>query len=117
MRCLRGLKEFGKRLLKSIERFPVDAVTRLGSVDFAFNQACLQEFLQVLGYRRLCQGQHIDNFPADAGLPGGDLFQDGYPCRVTDGIGKIGQCIFFFVEFVLLILGHEFKVYRKYTIK
>src|ERR1700704_4819801 len=71
----------------------------------------------MLRHGGLGQRENFHYFSADAGLTSGDLLEDRDPGRVTDGVGKIGQLIFFFIEFVFFVRGHYFIVYRRYTIK
>ena len=70
----------------------------------------------MLRHGGLGQGENFYYFTADAALAPGDFLENRDPGGVADGVGKIGQFVFFFVEFVFFVGGHSCIVYRKYTI-
>ena len=69
----------------------IDAIAGFRAVHRALYQACVQQFLQVLGDRALCQWQHLHDFAADAGVAFGYFLEYRQSCRMRECFGELGK--------------------------
>src|ERR1700754_185416 len=79
----------------------LDAVANTGALDGSLDQACGLQFLQVLGYGRLCQAQDPDQIAIDAGVGLDQVLDDGNAGGVRQGLHHGSQLI--------LLVGKYFR--------
>lgn len=106
-----------EKLLKELSGpfpvLPVDAIPHLGSLHLALYEAGLFQLFQVLGDRRLGDGQLFVNIAEVAGLLLGQEVHDGDAGRVSQRFGDAGQLLL--GGGVLFFLVHSLFIVRKYT--
>ena len=105
-----------EKLLKELSGpfpvLPVDAIPHLGSLHLALYEAGLFQLFQVLGDRRLGDGQLFVNIAEVAGLLLGQEVHDGDAGRVSQRFGDAGQLLL--GGGVLFFLVHSFCCSQRY---
>lgn len=87
-------ENFAEAALEAFNLFVVQAVARLGAVDFAANQPGVFEVLEVLRYGRLRQGQRVDEVAAHAVALVGEQLQNCEAGGVGKRLGCFGDLLF-----------------------
>jgi hypothetical protein len=87
-------------------RLGVEAVAGSGPINVPPDEAGIQKLPEVLGDRRLGEGQEFDEATADTALAGGEYLKDADADRMAQGLGQPGHTDEGGVERFGLRLGH-----------
>ena len=109
-------EELGKELAGMLPVFAHDAVFHFGGFNLPLYKSGILQFLQMLAYRGLCDGQFLMNVAKIASLLFGKELQDSNPCRMSHCFGKSSNlfllcCVLFLFHFNSLF----FFIVRKTT--
>jgi hypothetical protein len=91
-----SLKKVAKEFSILPPNFGIDAITDAGPFDRPLDDPGDLKFLEVLGGGWLCEAEYVHQVSAHAGIPFDKVLQDGYPCRVGNGLCHIGHVILLF---------------------
>ena len=92
----------------------MDAILHFRRKDFPLNEACFLELLQMLGYGRFRNGQHLMDIAEETLVPLGQKTQDGDPGRMPHRFGKTCQLLLC-TGIALFFHYKTAHIVRKYT--
>ena len=92
----------------------MDAILHFRRKDFPLNEACFLELLQMLGYGRFRNGQHLMDIAEETLVPLGQKTQNGDPGRMPHRFGKTCQLLLC-TGIALFFHYKTAHIVRKYT--
>ena len=92
----------------------MDAILHFRRKDFPLNESCFLELLQMLGYGRFRNGQHLMDIAEETLVPLGQKTQDGDPGRMPHRFGKTCQLLLC-TGIALFFHYKTAHIVRKYT--
>ena len=92
----------------------MNAILHFRRKDFPLNEACFLELLQMLGYGRFRNGQHLMDITEETLVPLGQKTQDGDPGRMPHRFGKTCQLLLC-TGIALFFHYKTAHIVRKYT--
>ena len=92
----------------------MDTILHFRRKDFPLNEACFLELLQMLGYGRFRNGQHLMDIAEETLVPLGQKTQNGDPGRMPHRFGKTCQLLLC-TGIALFFHYKTAHIVRKYT--
>ena len=92
----------------------MDTILHFRRKDFPLNEACFLELLQMLGYGRFRNGQHLMDIAEETLIPLGQKTQNGDPGRMPHRFGKTCQLLLC-TGIALFFHYKTAHIVRKYT--